>query len=89
MRHFIKTQKELMQEALEGTWLSPPKKLNLEQLISLRAEMSGSMYDSILSFIRRKTGIKTEATRKEVKDAFEDFKFEYETGKFTSVDDKE
>ena len=79
MRHFIKSQKELVQEALEGTWLSPPKKLNLEQLISLRAEMSGAIFDSLLSFIRRKTGIKTDATRKgvklKVKGAFEDFKF--------------
>lgn len=89
LRHFMKSQKALVQEALEGTWLSPPKKLNLEMLISLRAEMSGAMYDSLISFIRRKTGIKTDATRKEVKAAFDDFKFEYETGKFTSVDDKE
>ena len=89
MRHFIKSQKELIKEALEGTWLSPPKPLNLEDLIALRAEMSGAMYDAIVSFIRRKTGVKTEATRKEVKAAFDEFKFEYETGNFTSVDDKE
>ena len=89
MRHFIKSQKDLIKEALEGTWLSPPKALNLEDLIALRAEMSGAMYDAIVSFIRKKTGAKTEATRKEVKAAFDDFAFEYETGTFTSVDDKE
>jgi hypothetical protein len=78
-----------MTAALEGTWLSPPKKLDLEACISLRAEMSGAMYDAVLSFIRRKTGVQTEPTRKEVKTAFDEFKFEYETGHFTSVDDKE
>ena len=47
------------------------------------------MYDSIVSFIRKKTGCGAEVTRKEVKGAFDEFAFEYETGTFTSVDDKE
>ena len=89
LRHFIKSQKELVKEALEGTWLSPPKALSIEDMVALRAETSGAMYDAVMKFIRDKTGAKTEATRKEVKAAFDDFKFEYETGKFTSVDDKE
>ena len=74
-RSFIKSNKELVTEALEGTWLSPPKALNLEDLIALRAELSGAMYDAIVSFVRRKTGVKTEATRAEVKAAFDEFKF--------------
>jgi hypothetical protein len=47
------------------------------------------MYDSLVKFIRDKTGAKTEVTRKEVLAAFEEFAFEYETGTFTSVDEKE
>ena len=89
LSHFIRSEKELVRKALQGTWLSPPKPIDLEAQIALRSEMSGAMYDAVLSFIRRKTGIKAEGTRKEVKAAFDDFKFEYETGKFTSVDDKE
>jgi hypothetical protein len=89
LRHFLKSNKQLVKDALEGTWLSPPKTLSLEDLIALRAETSGAMYDAVVKFIREKTGANTEATRKEVKAAFDDFKFEYETGMFTSVDDKE
>ena len=51
--------------------------------------MSGATYEAVLKFIKDKTGIKTEATKAEVKAAFDDFSFEYEQGKFTSVDDKE
>ena len=89
LAHFLQSQKELVAAALEGTWLSPPKKLDLEACVSMRSEMSGAMYDAVISFIKEKTGVKTDATRKEIKAAFDDFSFEYETGKFTSVDDKE
>lgn len=89
LRHFIKSNKALMMEAMEGTWLSKPKSPSLDDLISLKAEMSGQMYDCVMRFIRQKCGVKTEVTRAEVKAAFDDFGFEYELRDFTSVDEKE
>jgi len=88
MAHFINKEKALMQHCLEKTWLSPPRELTLDDCLSLKKEMSGAMYDSITAFIREKTGAKVVA-RKEVLQAFDDFAFEYETGSFTSVDEKE
>jgi hypothetical protein len=89
MSDFINSQKVLIQQCLEKTWLSPPKKLALEDLLELRKELSGAMYEQILSFIRKKTGLQTEVPRSAVRQAFDEGAFEYETGSFTSVDEKE
>jgi hypothetical protein len=89
MSHFINHNKAFIKECIESTWLSPPKTLKLEDLVSLRREVSGAMYESLIKFIRDKTGAKTEATKKELKEAFDGFSFPYETCSFTSVDEKE
>ena len=88
MSDFINSQKELIKQCLETTWLSPPKALKLEDCIALKKEMSGAMYDEVIAFIREKTGAKT-TPRNEVLKACAESTFEFETGSFTSVDEKE
>ena len=79
-----------MEEAMEGTWLSKPKSPSLDDLVALKAEMSGQMFDCVMRFIRQRCGVKTEGvTRAHVRAAFHDFGYEYELSNFTSVDEKE
>ena len=56
MANFLNHNKALILKALHNTWLQPPKIIELNDLLSLRAEMSGAMYDAVTRFIRRKTG---------------------------------
>jgi hypothetical protein len=88
LSHFIKSQRDLVREALEGTWLSPPTPLTLDDLFEVRKEMSGAMYDALTSFLRKKK-VPIDGTREQVRAAMKEAAFEYETGHFTSVDTKE
>ena len=88
LSHFINSQRDLVREALEDTWLSPPTPLTLNDLFEVRKEMSGAMYDALMSFLRKKK-VPIEGTREQVRAAMKEAAFDYETGNFTSVDMKE
>ena len=65
-----------------------PTPLKLDDLFEVRKEMSGAMYDTLISFLRKKK-VPIGGTRDQVRAAMKEAAFEYETGHFTSVDTKE
>eukprot|EP00966_Prymnesium_polylepis_P253338 5855296-Prymnesium_polylepis.3 len=64
--HALNANKTLVKGALKYTFLAPPKAINMTDCLALKKEMSGALWDEVMSFIRKRCGVKVDVTRKEI-----------------------